>query len=183
MHGNSKYPLELKFAVCCGEELKHFSKSDIRKIPRATLSEWRKTPISKFVNQFENGAEHPTVTKYLSRQDEELERNKQAIESYMTFVRFVKDAMGVKSFTRMLGENKEKFVEVVEGLEVLEKRIYLKRLFYQTIGLPESVVSPSRQLLHTVDLYGRLVNPAQISSGIYIQWYSDGSYEKVWLDE
>ena len=67
--------------------------------------------------------------------------------------------------------------------EVLEKRIYLKRLFYQTIGLPESVVSPSRQLLHTVDLYGRLVNPAQISSGIYIQWYSDGSYEKVWLDE
>lgn len=91
--------------------------------------------------------------------------------------------MGVKSFTRMLGENKEKFVEVVEGLEVLEKRIYLKRLFYQTIGLPESVVSPSRQLLHTVDLYGRLVNPAQIPSGIYIQWYSDGSYEKVWLDQ
>ncbi|HAG35171.1 MAG TPA: hypothetical protein DCL12_07470 [Cryomorphaceae bacterium] len=83
----------------------------------------------------------------------------------------------------MLGENKEKFVEVVEGLEVLEKRIYLNRLFYQTIGLPESVVSLSRQLLHTVDLYGRLVNPAQIPSGIYIQWYSDGSYEKVWLDE
>jgi hypothetical protein len=54
------------------------------------------------------------VTKYLSRQDEELERNKQAIESYMTFVRFVKDAKGVKSFTRMLGENKDKFVEVVE---------------------------------------------------------------------
>ena len=68
-------------------------------------------------------------------------------------------------------------------LEVLEKRIYLNRLFYQTIGLPESVVSLSRQLLHTVDLYGRLVNPTQISSGIYIQWYSDGSYEKVWLDE
>ena len=68
-------------------------------------------------------------------------------------------------------------------LEVLEKRIYLNRLFYQTIGLPESVVSLSRQLLHTVDLYGRLVNPAQIPSGIYIQWYSDGSYEKVWLDE
>lgn len=124
MHGNSKYPLELKFAVCCGEELKHFSKSDIRKIPRATLSEWRKTPISKFVNQFENGAEHPTVIKYLSRQDEELERNKQAIESYMTFVRFVKDAMGVKSFTRMLGENKEKFVEVVEGLEGLVTQQY-----------------------------------------------------------
>jgi len=67
--------------------------------------------------------------------------------------------------------------------EVLEKRIYLKRLFYQSIGLPESVVSPSRQLVHTVDLYGRLVDPAQIPSGIYIQWYSDGSYEKVWLDE
>ena len=31
--------------------------------------------------------------------------------------------------------------------------------------------------------YGRLVNPAQIPSGIYIQWYSDGSYEKVWVDE
>jgi hypothetical protein len=84
MHGDSKYPLELKFAVCCGEELKHFSKSDIRKIPRATLSEWRKTPISKFVNQFENGAEHSTVIKYLSRHDEELEHSKQAIDSYVS---------------------------------------------------------------------------------------------------
>ena len=127
MHGNSKYPLELKFAVCCGEELKHFSKSDIRKIPRATLSEWRKTPISKFVNQFENGAEHPTVIKYLSRRDAELERSKHAIDSYMTFVSFVKDAMGVKSFTRMLGENKEKFVEVVEGLEgVVTQQYFLE---------------------------------------------------------
>jgi hypothetical protein len=72
----------------------YFPKSDIRKIPRATLSEWRKTPISKFVNQFENGAEHPTVIKYLSRRDEELERSKQAIDSYMTFVSFIKDAMG-----------------------------------------------------------------------------------------
>jgi hypothetical protein len=56
------------------------------------------------------------VIKYLSRRDEELERSKQAIDSYMTFVSFIKDTMGVRSFTRMLGENKEKFVEVVEGL-------------------------------------------------------------------
>ena len=124
MHGNSKYPLELKFAVCCGEELTHFSKSDIRKIPRATLSEWRKTPISKFVNQFENGAEHPTVIKYLSRRNDELKRSKQAIDSYMTFVSFIKDAMGVKPFTRMLSENKERFVEVVEGLEGLVTQQY-----------------------------------------------------------
>jgi hypothetical protein len=34
------------------------------------------------------------VIKYLSRRDEELERSKQAIDSYMTFVSFIKDAMG-----------------------------------------------------------------------------------------
>ena len=29
IHGNSKYPLELKLAVCCGEELKYYDREEI----------------------------------------------------------------------------------------------------------------------------------------------------------
>lgn len=67
---NPAFPNLVKIGITLRDEVQIrmselYSTGVPRKIPRATLSEWRKTPISKFVNQFENGAEHPTVIKYL----------------------------------------------------------------------------------------------------------------------
>ena len=119
IHGNSKYPLELKLAVCCGEELKYYDREEIRRIPKATLAEWRKTPLAKFVNQFESGVAHPTVEKYLTKRSEESSLKDKAMMSYLSFVDLMKESMGEKAFVGLLQENKEKFIDLVENLEGL----------------------------------------------------------------
>ncbi|HAB31637.1 MAG TPA: hypothetical protein DCE13_03745 [Cryomorphaceae bacterium] len=66
--------------------------------------------------------------------------------------------------------------------EVLQKRIYLKRGLFQPIGIEEPVSTENtRTLVHVVDLYGRTVAPGQEASGIYVHWFSDGSYERVFV--
>ena len=62
--------------------------------------------------------------------------------------------------------------------EVLQKRMYLKRAYFQGIGMEEVPFSTDRTLTHIVDLYGRQVDPANLPAGVYIFWYSDGSFEK-----
>jgi len=62
--------------------------------------------------------------------------------------------------------------------EVLQKRMYLKRAYFQGIGMEEVPSSTDRTLTHIVDLYGRQVDPANLPAGVYIFWYSDGSFEK-----
>ena len=62
--------------------------------------------------------------------------------------------------------------------EVLQKRIYLKRAYFQNIGMEEVPSSTDRTLTHIFDLSGRLVGPDNLPAGVYIFWYSDSSFEK-----
>ena len=62
--------------------------------------------------------------------------------------------------------------------EVLQKRIYLKRAYFQNIGMEEVPSSTDRTLTHIFDLHGRLVGPDNLPAGVYIFWYSDSSFEK-----
>ena len=104
-------------AVCCGEELKYYDREEIRRIPKATLAEWRKTPVSRFVNQFESGVAHPTIQKYLMKRSEESSLKDKAIKSYLSFIDLMKESMGEKAFVGLLQENKDQFIELVEGLK------------------------------------------------------------------
>ena len=65
--------------------------------------------------------------------------------------------------------------------EVLDKRIYLQRAYFQGIGLEEPQGPTNRVLTHVVDLYGRQVDPVNLTAGVYIFWYSDGSFEKRFI--
>jgi hypothetical protein len=65
--------------------------------------------------------------------------------------------------------------------EVLQKRIYLKRAYFQGIGLEEVPTLTDRTLTHIFDLHGRQVDPANLPAGVYIFWYSDGSFEKTFI--
>lgn len=62
--------------------------------------------------------------------------------------------------------------------EVLQKRIYLRRAYFQGIGLEETQSLTDRNLTHVFDLHGRQVDPLTLAGGVYIFWYSDGSFEK-----
>ena len=50
-HKNSRYPLELKLAVSLGEEKQLYSREELLKIPRTTLSEWRRKTPEFFYHQ------------------------------------------------------------------------------------------------------------------------------------
>ncbi len=65
--------------------------------------------------------------------------------------------------------------------EVLQKRIYLKRAYFTAIGLDEPKGVSDRRLLHVVDLYGRVLESRNLPTGIYVFWYTDGSYEKQFV--
>jgi hypothetical protein len=67
--------------------------------------------------------------------------------------------------------------------EVLQKRMYLKRAYFQGIGLEEVPSLTDRMLTHIFDLHGRQVDPANLPAGVYVFWYSDGSFEKRLIRE
>ena len=67
--------------------------------------------------------------------------------------------------------------------EVLQKRIYLQRAYFQGIGLDEVPSLTDRMLTHIFDLQGRQVSPGSLPAGVYVFWYSDGSFEKRLIRE
>ena len=126
-HKNSRYPLELKLAVSLGEERELYSKEELSKIPRTTLSEWRRKTPDFFYHQMLELEKQKDLIKLFNRQLSNKLREKEMLGTYMAFIDFIRESMGQKAFDKFLTKHRLKYVAYVESLpKVISRKRFLK---------------------------------------------------------
>lgn len=126
-HKNSRYPLQLKVAVSLGQERELYSPEEIKKIPRSTLSEWRKRSPDFFYNQILSGEKRRELLNVFNAQVANRDREKELLENYMSFIDFIKSSMGHKAFDKFLMKHRAEFVKHVESIpRVVSRRRFLE---------------------------------------------------------
>jgi len=126
-HKNSRYPLELKLAVSLGEERELYSKEELSKIPRTTLSEWRRKTPDFFYHQMLESEKQKDLIEIFNRQLSIKDRQEELIHTYMAFIDFIIETMGKKPFDKFLTKHRLKYVAYVESLpKIISRKRFLK---------------------------------------------------------
>ena len=126
-HKNSRYPLELKLAVSLGEEKQLYSREELLKIPRTTLSEWRRKTPDFFYHQMLETEKQKDLIKLFNRQLSNKKREKEMLGTYMAFIDFIIESMGQKAFDKFLTKHRLKYVDYVESLpKIISRKRFLK---------------------------------------------------------
>lgn len=129
-----KYPIALKLAVSLGEAQEFYSADFLKSIPKGTKAAWRANGPQYYYALMEQNDSQSDIVKLLKKKEATRNREKAMLESYMSFMTFMKDTMGEKKFMRFLNDNKKEFVKHVEALP----SSISKKRFLHTVGISAS---------------------------------------------